>query len=216
MEDTMRLITVQGEGKIIQSPDTIELNVELVTLNKDYEKMMEEAIKKQNLLTYQLTSIGFDKEDIQTSNFTINTKYESVSDNTGNYKNVFVGYESRQNIVLEFPMNTEFLGEVIDSITTNMTKPNISIRFTIKDKQSLIDVLLENAVKDAINKANILTGASGVGLGEVQTIEYKNQVYRIYSDTLLAPTAMYSMEKIDIVPKDIELTEYVTMSFEII
>ena len=134
----MRLITIQGEGKITQSPDTIELNVELVTLNKDYEKMMEEAINKLNLLYYHLTNIGFNKNDIQTSNFTINAKYENVSDNIGNYKNEFVGYEARQNIVLEMPMDTAFLGETIGAITRSVVKPNISIRFTIKDKQSLI------------------------------------------------------------------------------
>ena len=212
----MRLITVQGEGKVTQSPDTIELNVELVTLNKDYEKMMEEAISKLNLLYYHLTSIGFDKNDIQTSDFTINAKYESVSDNVGNYKNEFVGYEARQNIVLEFPMDIAFLGEAIGAITRSVVKPNISIRFTIKDKQSVINDLLENAVEDAINKANILASASGVKLGEVQTIDYKRQDYRIYSDTQLMPNAMYSMEKIDIVPKDIELSEYVIMSFEIV
>jgi hypothetical protein len=212
----MRLITVQGEGRITQSPDTIELNVELVTLNKDYEKMMEGAINKLNLLYYHLTNLGFDKNDIQTSDFIINAKYESVRDNNGNYKNEFVGYEARQNIVLEFPLNTAFLAEIIDAITRSVIKPNISIAYTIQDKQSLINDLLESAVQDAINKANILANASGVKLGEVQTIEYKRQDYRIYSDTKLAPTAMYSMEKIDIVPKDIELTEYVIMSFEII
>lgn len=58
----MRLINVQGEGRITASPDTIELNVELVSLNENYEKMMEEAINKINLLTYQLTSIGFEKK----------------------------------------------------------------------------------------------------------------------------------------------------------
>lgn len=211
----MRLITVQGEGRITASPDTIELNVELVSFNEDYEKMMKEAINKINILTYQLTSIGVDKKDIKTSDFRINAKYESARDETGNYKNEFVGYEAIQNIILEFPMNTEFLGEVIGAITRSVLKPNISINFTIKDKQSLINNVLKNAVDDAINKANILADASGVSLGAVQTIEYRKQEYRIYSDTVLRPTAMYSMEKIDIVPKDIELAEYVNMSFDI-
>lgn len=211
----MRLINVQGEGRITASPDTIELNVELVSLNENYEKMMEEAINKINLLTYQLTSIGFEKKDIQTSDFRINAKYENVRDEIGNYKNEFVGYEAVQNIVLKFPMNTEFLGEVIGAITRSVLKPNISINFTIKDKQTLINNLLKNAVDDALNKANIIADASGVSLGAVQVIEYRKQEYRIYSDTVLRPTAMYSMEKIDIVPKDIDLTEFVNMSFEI-
>lgn len=212
----MRLITVQGVGKVTQSPDTIALSVELITLNKDYQKMMEEAINKQNMLNNHLTNVGFDKKDIQTSNFTINAKYEGVNDNAGNYKNEFVGYEARQNIVLEFPLDMALLGETIGAITRSVAKPNIIIRFTIKDKQSLMKDLLENAVEDAINKANILASASGVKLGEVQTIEYNNQDNKIFSDTQLMPKAIYSMENINIVPKDIELVEYVIMSIEII
>ena len=212
----MRLITVHGEGKVTQSPDTIELNVELVTVNEDYDKMIEEATNKLNLLYYHLTNIGFEKNDIQTSNFIINSKYENVSDNNGNYKNKFVGYEARQNIVLEFPLDTAFLGETIGAISRSVVKPNISIRFTIKDKRSLINELLENAVDDAIKKAKILTKASGVKLGDVQKIEYKSQDYRIYSETQLMPTSMYNMKNIDIVPKDIEISETVIMSFDII
>ena len=212
----MRLITVTGEGRVEKSPDTIELKIELVTFNENYEKMIKDAINKLNLLNYQLMSIGFKKEDIKTSNFIITTKYENVKDINGNYKNEFVGYEAIQNIELEFPMDIEFLGETIGAIKRSVAKPNISISFTIQDKSSVIDELLVNAVEDAKRKANTLANASGVRLGNVQAIDYKKQDYRIYSDTNFTPTALYSMEKLNIVPKDIELFETVNISFEII
>lgn len=212
----MRLITVEGEGKVTSSPDTIEVSVELVTLDKDYDKMIEEAVNKLNLLNEHLMNIGFKKKDIKTTDFTINAKYENIMDQTGKHTNEFVGYEARQNIILEFPYDTKLLGEVIAAITRSVVRPNISIRFTIKYKQTLLNSLLDAAVKDAMNKANILASASGVRLGNVESIEHKRRDHIIYSDTRLMPSAMYGMEKLDITPKDILLTEQVLMSFEIV
>jgi len=91
MED--RVIKVKGRGKVSVPPDTIEINMILTTVKPTYEEAMNAASRDLDELRKCLSSAGFDKRDIKTTNFRVDTKYENITDPNGNYKRVFVGYE---------------------------------------------------------------------------------------------------------------------------
>lgn len=210
----MRTITVLGTGKVSARPDTIEINLDIITLNRDYKAMMEESEKKLDVLVFQLTNIGFQKEDIKTRSFTVTAKYENVPTGDGSYKNEFVGYEARLSLRLRFPFDTDLLGEALGAISRSIAKPEIRIRFTLNDETEVLQELLEQSVHDAMRKAKILADASSVSLGTIQSIDSVHREYRFYSDTEVAPQ-IAGMVKADIVPEDIELTDTVTIVYEI-
>lgn len=212
----MRLMNIKGQGKISKAPDTIEIILDIITVNKDYEEMMKEAGQKISILTQQLVELGFDEKNLKTTNFMINAKYDNEYDQNGKHTQNFIGYETRHTVKLEFPINLDLLSDVLSVISRNIVKPELRILFTIKDKALITKELLESAVKDAKNKANILANASGVRVGEIQEINYNWAEIRPYSDTMIAPQALYSIEKINIVPENIELNEFVNISFEIV
>jgi uncharacterized protein YggE len=210
----MRTITVLGIGKVNVKPDTIEVSLDIITLNRDYKAMMEEAEKKLSILTYQLSNIGFKKDDIKTRSFTVTAKYENVREPDGTYTSEFVGYEARQTLRLRFPLDTKLLGETLGAISRSIAKPEIRIRFTFNDETEAIRELLERAVADAMDKAKILADSGGVTLGKIQTIDSVHQEYPLYSETEAAPQIV-SMGKADIVPEDIELSDTVNIVYEI-
>ncbi len=62
-----------------------------------------------------LLPLGFDREDLKTTNFSIDTEYESYQDH-GTYKQRFVGYKYTHILKLEFEENTTLLGKALYNI----------------------------------------------------------------------------------------------------
>ena len=64
----------------------------LTTLKKQYNEALEKADEDLNELRKCLSSVGFTKEEIKTTDFQVNTKYENIKEDSENYKRVFLSY----------------------------------------------------------------------------------------------------------------------------
>ena len=76
----MKTITVKGVGNVSVKPDLIVVSMNLETKNKDYEKTMDYAAQRIDLLNDALEEIGFEKKSVKTTDFHVRTQYESVKD----------------------------------------------------------------------------------------------------------------------------------------
>ena len=88
----MRSITVKGTGRLSVKPDLIVVSMTLETKDSEYEKTMETAAEKIELLNKSLEEIGFEKESVKTTNFNVSTDYESRRHIKGGRKNGLKGY----------------------------------------------------------------------------------------------------------------------------
>ncbi|WP_346928658.1 SIMPL domain-containing protein [Clostridium sp.] len=216
MED--RVISVKGKGKASVPPDTIEINMILTTVKPTYEEALNAASRDLDELRSCLRSAGFDKKDIKTTNFRVDTKYENITDPNGNYRRVFVGYEVTNNLRIEFENNTMRLTRVLNALAGCPATPEFSIRYKVKDDTKIKNLLLERAVEDARSKAKVMAEAAGVRLGKVLRIDYSGNDIQLYRD-------IYSMNKnlistgvapnIDLQPDDIEVEDTVTVVWRI-
>ncbi|WP_346877433.1 SIMPL domain-containing protein [Clostridium sp. UBA5712] len=209
-----RVISVKGKGKASIPPDTIEINMILTTLKPTYEEAMNAASRDLDELRLCLRSAGFDKKEIKTTNFRVDTKYENISDANGNYRRVFVGYEVTNNLRIEFEQNAMMLTRVLNALAGCKSTPEFSIRYKVKDDTEVKDLLLERAVEDARSKAKVMAEAAGVRLGKVLSIDYSGSDIQLYRD-------IYSINKnlistggapnIDLQPDDIDVEDTVTV-----
>ena len=88
----MRTITVKGTGNVSARPDYIILSLNIETLSKTYDRAMSEAAERIERLQGAAVCVGYRKEDLKTTSFDVQTRYENVKDRQGNYKREFVGY----------------------------------------------------------------------------------------------------------------------------
>ena len=86
-----RTITIKGIGKLSLKPDYVVITFSLESENKDYNKAMSIASEDLDKLRSALATVGFAKEDLKTSNFSVSTQYENKRDIGGNYKQHFTG-----------------------------------------------------------------------------------------------------------------------------
>lgn len=107
-----------------------------------------------------------------------------------------------------------------DALAQTEVHPEFRINYTVKDTEAAKNKLLAKAVADSKEKAKVLAEAAGVILGDIVTIDYSwgeleivaRPVERCVMSTPNAATDSYQM---DIEPDDIDVTDTVTVVWEI-
>ena len=211
-----RTITIKGIGKLSLKPDQTAVSLTLKTVHADYDKAMGKAAKHLEQLRSAIAEIGFTKDDLKTASFDVGAEYKNERDKNGNYTRIFVGYRVAHGLKLEFDFDSGRLSTVLGAIAVCIAEPELNVQFTVKDKEAVNAALLESACINAKAKAEILTKASGVTLGELVSIDYHCGELHLYSPTRYemeadclmrvstAPTAM------NIEPDDINVSDSVT------
>lgn len=216
-----RVITVKGIGKVSAKPDLIVLSMTLAIKNMDYEKTMEESAEAINQLQKAIVGVGFEKADLKTTDFNVETKYENERDKKGNYKRIFDGYICTHRLKLEFDFDMKKLAEVFSALAVCPLNPQFSVLFSVKDKDAVSEAMIVNAAENAKAKALLLAKAAGVTLGQIINIDYCWGELQIYSDIMRLDEEEHyckrlGLSEMDIEPDDIDVSDTVTFVWEII
>lgn len=217
----MRTIRVTGKGKIKVKPDMTRLTITLEGMYKDYGETLKHSSEDTDALKELMTQFGFDKSDLKTLNFNVNTEYESYREKDV-YKQRFLGYKYVHVLKLEFESDNDRLGKILYALANSEIHPEFRISYTVKDPEASKNELLGNAVKDAKAKASVLADASGVALKDIQNIDYSwgeinFEVEPMRKDMIFESRCMLAEGSydMDIEPDDIEVTDTVTVIWEI-
>ena len=73
---------------------------------------------------------------------------------------------------IEFAADNKRLGQVLYALAHSSLRPEFSIEYTVADVEKCKNELLHKAIEDSIQKAQVLTTAANVKLGEIQAIDY--------------------------------------------
>ena len=219
----MRTIRVTGKGQIKVKPDMARITITLSGLYKDYGETLRRSSDDTEALKDVLSGFGFARSDLKTLSFRVDTEYENYRDVNNDYRRRFVGYRFNHVTKVEFASDNDRLGRVLYALAACPVRPEFQISFTVKDPESAKNLLLGKAVADAKEKAAVLSGAAGVALKEIQSIDYSwgeiDFEYRPMNGALLAEKClaepMDASYDMDIEPDDIEASDTVTVIWEI-
>ena len=214
-----RTIRVTGKGKISVKPDTIRLHISLENTFREYEDTLKHSTDSVELLKDMLEGLGYDRKNLKTVYFNINTEYESYQDRDKSWKSRFKGYKYTHHMKLEFPADNRRLGKILYALAHCPVSPEFSIEYTVSNPETAKNELLGAAVKDSMAKANVLSIAAGLKLGSIVNIDYswsevdfvsrpvEELSMRCCEADACEPTS-YNMY---IEPDDIEMTDTVTV-----
>lgn len=214
-----RTITIRGIGKLSLKPDQTVVSLTQKNLHAVYEKAMDEAAQHLEQLRHAIAEIGFSRDDLKTASFEVDTEYESARDENGNYQRRFVGYRVTHGLKLEFDFDAQRLSKVLGAIAACIAKPELNVQFTVKDKEAVSAALLESACRDAKSKAEMLSKASGVILGDLLSIDYHWGELHLHSPTHYRMDNACMMKSvaapIEIAPDAIDVKDGVTFVWAI-
>lgn len=219
MDKTMK---ITGKGKISVKPDRIRLNMTMEESYKEYEVTLNQSSNTTKILKDLFVSFGFQKDDLKTNSFDIDTKYESYKSKDQSWKKRLVGYTYTHRMLIEFDADNKKLGEILYALAHSVITPEISIEYTVSDPEKYKDELLKNAIEDSKHKAKVLAHAANVELGDIVSIDYSWGEINFVSEPI-QNFAFASAEKtisspgydIDIEADDIDVTDTVTVIWKI-
>lgn len=213
-----RTISVNGTGSLHIQPDLTVVSFVLKTLDKDYDKAVLDAARKLEMLQNALADKGFEKKQMKTTSFKVNTHSHSERDENGRSVMVFDGYMSIHYLKLEFDFDTKMLSAVLGAITASIAEPELNIAFTVKDRSAVNIALLKSAAQNARQKAEILTSASGASLGKLISVYSGQTGHNLYSPTRYENEMCECSAvgvNIDIMPDDIDVEDSISFVWEI-
>lgn len=214
-----RTITVRGKANLSVAPDTTVLNLNVETINTDYDIVRERSIITYNQIKEIITQNGLQEKDVKTLSYDIDTEYNNVKIKDGKWERKFMGYKLRHRIKISFDINADALGQIVKGLVKCDITPEISISYTVRDTTDVKEKLLGEAVKSSRSKATAMANAAGVELGDVLTINYSWQELHIMSEEygLCESNLNYTgaSPAMDFTPDDIDVSDSVTIVWEI-
>ncbi|MBQ4427335.1 MAG: SIMPL domain-containing protein [Oscillospiraceae bacterium] len=215
----MRSIKVIGKGRLRLRPDAARITLTLGGVCPEYGEALRRGAEEAGALSELLARFGFAKTDLKTLAFNVESEYEGYSED-GVYRQRFAGYRFSRVLKVEFPSDNALLGSVLFALSESPLKPELRLSYTVSDPEKAKNTLLAGAVKDAGEKARVLAEAAEVRLGEIQTIDYawneNDFEVRPEMSMLAAGAAPKAAFDLDVTPEDIDVSDEVTVVWEIL
>lgn len=197
--------------------------IRLDIISNEVCKEYDEVIEKSALCIKKIKEIveraGLNDRELKTVKFDVDSKYESYREKNGNYKSRLVGFQYTQKFYIQFPYDNIQLSKILYELSHCDVNVEFSIKHTVKDITAVKNELLSKAVQDSKNKAEILSKASGVTLGDIINIDYSWGEIEIYSEPIqnycLAESTISEPYDIDIEVDNIDVRDTVTIVWEI-
>ncbi len=152
----MRTIRVTGKGQLKARPDITRLTMTLTGTSPDYAEALRRSSDETEQIKELMSGFGFERSELKTLNFVVDTEYESVMENNV-YQNKFVGYRFIHRLKAELPSDNERLGRILYALAKCPVDPEFQLSYTVSDPEAAKNKLLEQAVTDAREKAEVLT-----------------------------------------------------------
>ena len=171
-----RTLTVTGSGMVTLTPDIAYVSIGVHTQNASATNAMNENNTMAQSVMNVIKGFSVDDKDIQTTNFSIYPQQQY--DDKGNITGILYVVD---NTVYVTVRDLTKLGELLDAVVRAGANNINSISFDVADKAAALSQARLAAVQNARQQADELASATGVSVGDVQTISY-------YDST--APTAI--------------------------
>jgi uncharacterized protein len=162
-------VTVVGTGEVQGTPDVMNASVGIEATAKDVSGAVSAMNERAQAMIDALGGAGVAKEDIKTSELSIQPEYSNPGQAGGTA--VISGYKATNTVrivVRDLSKASEILDKAVKAGGDNARLGNIS--FDIKDDTELLKQARERAFNDAKSRAEQYAQLSGESLGSVIVI----------------------------------------------
>ncbi len=211
-------IKVQGNGAIHVVPDVTRLKLKLESIHETYQEAYTQMKDNIDVLSQIMTEVGLAATLPKTIRLDIDKEtrpeYDSHHNRIGE---IFVGFSLDHRVKIDLGMDNVLLNKIVRLIGERLKQAELEIGYTVRDPRPSQLRMLERAVKDAKDKAEIMVAVCGCCLGAVKSINYSWEKVHIYSQARTlhsAPeAACCNVESLDITPDDLAVSDDVTVEW---
>lgn len=203
-----RTITVTGSGQVFLSPDIANISVGVHTEAEDAERAVADNNAQTQNVVQMLVDMGVDRQDIQTTNFSIYPRQDF--DDQGRVRDITYVVENSVRVTVR---ELEDIGELLNAVVESGANNVFGIQFDVEDRVSALSDARQAAVDNARNVAEEMAQAAGVELGPLHSITvFGSAPTQVFEERALAADAGGA---VPISPGQLSLTVEVNVVYEI-
>jgi uncharacterized protein len=161
----VRQVTVVGKGEVQGTPDTLTINASMEIIAPDAAGALNQTSERQRAVIDALVGSGIDREDISTSQVSVQPQYP------GGDSNAIVGYRASNSIdvkIRQLDAASQAFA-LIASTGGDATRIN-NVTLEIEDDSQLVRDARARAFNDAKGRAEQYALLSELDLGQVMSI----------------------------------------------
>jgi hypothetical protein len=160
-----RLISLSGHGEVRRAPDIAFVTTGVLSQGATAAQALAANTSAMNALFAALKEAGIADQDVQTSNFMVQPRYNFQE----NKAPELVGYDVSNNVTITVRKIGD-LGALLDKVVQAGSNQINGIGFEVSEPSASLDEARKLATEDATRKAKIYAEAMGVTLGPVMSI----------------------------------------------
>lgn len=207
----VRTLSVDGQGQVTLIPDIAYINIGVRTEAKDVSSALSGNTELAEAIAAELKSQGVEEKDIQTTAFNVYPMQQYDMD--GRISGTTYVVENTVNITVR---DLTKLGALLDATVKSGANNIYGISFDVEDKSAAIEQARDLAIKDAREKAEAIAAASGVKLGDLQTVSvYSSSGVTPYYDAKMGIGGAESMAAVPVAAGTLIITATAGMTFVI-
>ena len=166
-----RIISLTGHGEVRSAPDLAYVTSGVVTQGATAAEALAANTTAMNDLFAALKSSGIEDKDIQTSNFSVQPRYDYQNGQAPK----LVGYDVTNNVTVTL-RKIDGLGPLLDKLVQNGSNQISGVTFDVAKPEDAMDEARKLATADATRKAKVYAQAMGIELGPVMQVSEGNAV----------------------------------------
>jgi uncharacterized protein YggE len=212
-------LSIIGSARLSVKPDLGILNINVSEVKLKMAEALNALGEKSNYYNELLKKLGFKEKDIKTTGF-------NVSKNHVYRNNEYIdsGYIASQNIRIEFIYNQEILKKIITDFSQSEKSIDFSFGFEISEelKRKIHSQIIAMAIKDANEKAVLITKESNTKLINIKTISYGFlsrepglETFERSQKNMAVLTASVDLQSFNLTPSDIIFQDTINISWVI-
>jgi uncharacterized protein len=170
-QSPQRTLTLTGEAQVRAAPDMATISTGIVTEADSARAALDANNTAMRAAIGTITAAGVQAKDVQTSNFSIQPKYNyrpAKSDGSQEPPSI-VGYTVSNNVTV-IVRDLAKVGGIMDAVVTSGVNHINGIDFSIANPEPLLDEARRQAVAATLARAKLYAEAAGVTLGPIMSI----------------------------------------------
>ncbi len=208
----VRTLSVSGNGQAYLAPDIASIYLGVHTEKETAADAVAENTAETQKVIKAITDFGIDPKDVRTTNFSIwpMDKFDPVSGRPTGEKTYAV-----DNTVFVTVRDLKKLGDLLDTVVQAGANTVNSVQFDVANKDEALKQARIDAVKNAETQAKDLAEATGLSLGEVQSISFVENQYPIFDGKGGGGGAVSEAAAVPIQPGQLTFTVTVNVTYEL-
>ena len=201
-------IDVDGKATVVAIPDTISLLIRITAKAPEYLMAVQKLNEESKAVSVVLAACGVAKV-AQTREYAVEEEWANQYEAE---KRRLIGYSGVQQLVVEFPIDTEKLCKVLQGLGSMATCPTVDTYFEVKDQREMFQLARRNALQAATDTASDLAAQMGLKIVGVKSMKHSMtkdpspHSLHVAFDGAMTANATFSMP--DIVPEEVSHSAY--------